>query len=194
MIRSSMSPVELAAAIFTLLCVGLCVLRSIWCWPMGAVAVTLYFYVFLKAKLYADMSLQVVYLALQFYGWYQWLYGGENRTELPITRQSTSQLLVLGALGLVGTIGLGTALTVYTDANLPYWDSAATVFSLIAQWMMAKKYLENWLFWIGVNVLYVGLFIRQAMIPSLVLYLILLGMAVMGYREWSKSLRQMEPA
>lgn len=189
-----MSPIEVAAAIFTLLCVGLCVLRSIWCWPMGAVAVTLYFYVFLKAKLYADMSLQVVYLALQFYGWYQWLYGGEHHTALPVTRVSRSKLLALGGLGLVSTVGLGTALTTYTDANLPYWDSAATVFSLIAQWMMARKYLQNWLFWIGVNVLYVGMFVSRAMLPSLVLYLILLVMAVMGYREWNKSLRQPEPA
>lgn len=188
-----MSLVEIIAALLVLVNVALVVVRSIWCWPVGAVAVTLYGYVFWRAQLYANMGLQAVYLALQFYGWYQWLYGGEGHTKLPIRRVGDRRLMICAGLGLVGTVVLGTFLKWRTDAALPYWDSAATAFSLVAQWMLAKKYLQNWLFWIGVNIIYVGMFITQAMIPSAVLYGILLVMAVMGYWEWLKSLHETEP-
>src|SRR5436309_6023742 len=146
-----LSVLEFAAALVTLASVWLTVKQNVWGWPVGAVAVALYFVVFYRAKLYADTGLQMVYFVLQFYGWYQWLHGGEGRAELPVRRVTVNELLVLMGLGQVGTLGMGLALGHYTDAAVPYWDSTVTAFSLVAQWLLAQKVLENWLIWIAVD-------------------------------------------
>jgi nicotinamide mononucleotide transporter len=189
-----MSVLELVAAGLGLVSVWLTVRQNVWCWPTGAVMVALYFYIFYESKLYADMGLQAVYFVLQFYGWYQWLHGGEKRQELPVSRTPRRLLFLLAALGALGTVGLGWVLRTYTDAAIPYWDSTATAFSLVAQWMLARKFLENWLFWIGVDVLSVGIYVYKELYPTAVLYAIFLVMAATGFVQWKKTLPGWKPA
>jgi nicotinamide mononucleotide transporter len=183
-----LSILELVAAVLGLISVGLTVRQNVWCWPTGAVMVALYAFIFWRTKLYADAGLQVIYFVLQFYGWYEWLRGGEGQTALPVSRTSPRLLLGLGILGVCGTAAMGTALGHWTDQAFPYGDSAVTVFSLIAQWMMARKLLENWLFWIGVDVLAVGIYWAKELYPTAVLYTVFLAMCVAGYRLWRRSL------
>ena len=179
-----MSPIEIAAALFGLLSVYYTLREHVWCWPTGLVNVVLYVVVFFEAKLYADTLLQVVYIALQIYGWYEWLHGGPAKTELRISRCSSGTLVFLLLLSAAGTLGMGYGFDHFTDAALPYWDSAITVLSLIAQWLVAKKRLENWLFWIVVDVLGIGVYLVKGLYPTGILYGIYLVMAVMGYRAW----------
>ena len=169
--------------------VYLSVRQNIWSWPTAIVNVTLYVIVFYEARLYADMGLQVVYIALSLYGWYQWLYGGANRSELPVSRVPGRTSVILAAIGVATTALLGTVLRGHTNAALPFLDSATTSTSLVAQWMMTRKLLENWMVWIAVDVVYVGMFIYKSLYVTAVLYAIFLGLAVAGHRQWKRSLQ-----
>ena len=179
---------EVLAVIFGIVSVYLSTREHIWSWPTALVNVALYFVVFYEAKLYADMGLQVVYFALSLYGWYEWLYGGENRTELHVSRTSRRLGVRLLVIGTVSAVLLGTLLARFTDAALPYVDSATTSTSLVAQWMMTRKILENWAVWVAVDVVYVGMFIFKHLYLTAGLYTVFLVLAVMGYVQWKRSL------
>ena len=183
---------EILAVIFGIISVYLSTREHIWSWPTALVNVALYFIVFLEAKLYADMGLQVIYFALSLYGWYEWLYGGENRTELHVSRVTRSLGLRLLLIGLASAALLGTMLARFTDASLPYLDSATTSTSLVAQWMMTRKILENWAVWVVVDVVYVGMFIFKKLYLTAGLYAVFLVLAVMGFIQWKRSLAERE--
>ncbi len=185
---------ETIAAVTSLLSVWLYIKENIWCWLTGLIGVIFYLIVFYQSKLYADMGLQVIYIYLQIYGWYQWLYGGKNRSELQISRSNAKLNLMLAATGITGAALMAYLLSSFTDASLPLWDSTATVLSLIAQWMIAKKILENWLVWITADVLYVGIFFYKGLYQSMALYAVFLVLATLGYFEWRKSFQKLQPA
>jgi len=179
---------EVLAVVFGIVSVYLSTRENIWSWPTALVNVALYFVVFFDAKLYADMGLQVVYFALSLYGWYEWLYGGENRTELHVSRTSRPLGVRLLVIGIASAALLGTILARFTDAALPYVDSATTSTSLVAQWMMTRKILENWAVWAVVDVVYVGMFIFKQLYLTAGLYTVFLVLAIMGYVQWKRSL------
>jgi nicotinamide mononucleotide transporter len=170
--------------------VWLSVRQNILSWPTAIVNVVLYAVVFYQAKLYADMGLQVIYAALSVYGWYEWLYGGAGRTELHVTRTSARLAALLALIALSGSALLGTLLRHTTDAALPYMDSFLSSTSLVAQWMMTRKKLENWLVWIAVDVLYVGMFIFKGLYLTAGLYAVFLALAVRGYLDWRRSMAE----
>jgi nicotinamide mononucleotide transporter len=180
-------PLEAAAVAFGIVSVYLSVRENIWSWPTGIVNVTLYIFVFFQARLYADMALQVIYIAISIYGWYEWLHGGRGRTALPISRGNRRLALRLAAIGVVSTAVIGTALARTTDAALPYLDSTTTVTSLIAQWMMARKILENWAVWVVVDVVYVGMFLFKELYLTALLYAVFLVLAAMGFVQWKRT-------
>lgn len=181
------SPLEGIAAAFGVVSVFLSTRQNIWSWPTAIVNVALYTIVFYNGRLYGQMGLQVVYLGLSIYGWYQWLHGGEQRSELHVSRASPRLLAVLAAVNLVGWFGLA-ALLRTTNAALPWLDALLTTTSLIAQWMMTRKILENWILWIVVDVVYVPMFISQRLYATALLYAAFLVLAVMGLVEWRRSI------
>jgi nicotinamide mononucleotide transporter len=179
---------EIIGTILGLVSVWLTVRQNIWCWPTGLVMVALYAVVFFQAKLYADAGLQVVYFVLQIYGWYEWLHGGKARSKLNVTRIRLRLGVVLVVIAATATAAMGYLLATRTDAALPYWDSTATVLSLIAQWMLARKIIENWLVWITVDLLSIGIYAAKALYPTMALYAAFLALAALGWIEWRKSL------
>ena len=183
-----MSPLELVAALVGALSVWLSVRQNIWSWPTAIVNVVLYAIVFYEAKLYADMGLQVIYAILSIYGWYEWLYGGAGHTELRVSRTSPRIGVLLALIAAAGSALLGVFLHHETDAALPFMDSFLSSTSLVAQWMMTKKLLENWLVWIGVDVLYVGMFIFKGLYLTAGLYAVFLALAMKGYIDWRRSI------
>jgi nicotinamide mononucleotide transporter len=185
------SSLELLAALLGAISVYLSVRQNIWSWPTAIVNVVVYAFVFYQAKLYADMGLQVIYAALSVYGWYEWLYGGANRTELHVTRTAPRLGAVLTLIALAGSAALGVFLRGATDAALPFMDSFLSSTSLVAQWMMTKKKLENWLVWIGVDVLYVGMFVFKHLYITAGLYAVFLALAVRGYIDWRLSMAEL---
>jgi len=186
------NPLETIAALFGIVSVYLSVRQNIWSWPTAIVNVGLYTVVFYESRLYADMGLQVVYIVISFYGWYQWLYGGMGHTELQVSRTSRGLGILLAAIGVVSTVLLGTLLHRTTNAAIPYLDSTTTSTSLVAQWMMTRKLLENWLVWVAVDVVYIGMFIYKSLYVTAMLYFVFLVLSIMGYRQWKATLREPE--
>ena len=187
-----MNRFEIVAALFGVVSVFLSVRQNIWSWPTAIVNVGMYIVVFYRSKLYSDTGLQVVYVVLNFYGWYQWLYGGKNRTELPVTRTSSRLWAILAVIAAVSTMALGTFVSRNTDAALPYMDALTTSTSLVAQWMMTRKLLENWIIWVSVDVVYIGMYIYKDLLVTAVLYLVFLVLSVMGYIQWKRTLNRPE--
>lgn len=180
--------IELVGVVFGFLAVYYNIRQNIWCWPTGLVNVSLFFVMFYQARLYADMGLQVFYFVLSVYGWYYWLHGGRGGREAPVRRLRLRPALLLGVLGAAATVGIGWGLATYTDADLPYWDALTTVGSIIGQGLLAKKLLENWLVWIGVDVLSVAIYYYKGLYLTTLLFAAFLVMAVMGYVAWKRSM------
>ena len=183
------NPIEAISAIFGIVCVYLNAKENIWGWPTGIINVAMAIYIFLQQRLYGDMGLHVIYVILGFYGWYNWLYGGANHSELKVSWSSSNNLLKLLVIGIVGTTGLGFFLQNYTDADLPFWDSFTTIFSLIAQYQLTKKYLENWIVWIIVDLICVVLYFYKGIYIYSFLYVVYLALATMGFFNWKKSMQ-----
>jgi nicotinamide mononucleotide transporter len=182
--------IEFVAVAFGITAVYLSTRQNVWSWPLGIINVALYVVIFHDAKLYADMGLQVVYIGLAVYGWWHWLHGGANATVLRVSRVSTREALVLAFVFIAGTATVATILARNTDASLPWADSALTAASLVAQYMMTRKYLECWLVWIVADTAYVFLFIYKSLWLTAGLYLVFCGLAVMGWRQWRASLQE----
>lgn len=179
---------EAAGVAFGIIYIVLATRQNIWCWPTGIINVGLFIVVFYQSRLYADMGLQVIYLVLSVYGWYEWLHGGQDHTELKVTRVPRSALLGGLAAGLLFVPLLGSILRQATNADLPYMDSSLTSFSLVAQFYQTRKWIENWILWIAVDVIYVGMYIYKQLYLTAGLYGVFVILATLGYAEWRKSL------
>ena len=187
-----MTLIELVAVLVTIAAVYLTARQVIWCWPLALVSVTLYSVVFYDARLYADMGLQAIYFALAIYGWWAWLHGGEDHSELRVSLASWPARIGLLVFGAIAGAALGMALHRFTNASLPFMDSSLTSFSIIGQWMQTRKILEAWLLWIAVDVFYVGMFVFKGLYLTAGLYAVFLYLAAVGFISWRRSMT--EPA
>lgn len=163
--------------------------ENIWSWPTAIVNVSLYTFIFFRAGLYSDMGLQVVYLTLSIYGWYQWLHGGENRGVLKVSRASGKVWAIGGGLAILAWLGLARYTSTLPGVSLPYLDAGLTAVSLLAQWMMTRKILENWVLWIIADIVYVPMYISKDLYVTAGLYSVFLVLAVMGLVQWRHSYR-----
>jgi nicotinamide mononucleotide transporter len=182
------SCLELVAVIFGVVSVLLSVKENIWSWPTALVNVALYFVLFRLTGLYSDMGLQIVYFVLSLYGWYEWLYGGKGHTALTVSRTPGKMWAVLAGIAVVFWAILGRVTSHVPGVALPYVDAATATTSLVAQYLMTRKMLENWTLWIIVDVVYVGMFLFKGLYLTAGNYAIYLVLAVMGHIAWKKSL------
>ena len=184
-----MNWLELLASILGVISVWFVVKRNIWAFPIGIVMVVLYFFIFYQAKYYGDMVLQVVFVVMQAQGWYEWSRGDRaNDDRIAVRPLTMNQWLLTGILLVAGTAGIGYLLHRFTDAALPWVDALTTTLSLLAQWWMNKKYVDNWILWIIADVIYLYQYAYKALYFTTVLYAVFLVLAVLGYREWKKKL------
>lgn len=178
----------MAAVVFTLANVWLAIKEKIWTWPAGIASVLLYLIVFWRSHLYLNAVLQIVYFVMSIHGWYEWLHGGVNKTELKITKATSRMWTVLMSTGVALTLLLLRLLRLTThDASLPIWDAVTTAFSLVGQYMLNMKIVENWLIWAIVDVIYVVMFIDQKLYPTAVLYAFFVFLCVKGLLDWRRS-------
>lgn len=183
-----MSAFELVAAVVTALSIWLATRENIWYYPTGLVALVMYTWVYFNARLYAESLLQVVCLGLMIYGWYEWLHGGTQKTVLPVTRTPRWAWLAGITTGVLGSAIVIVLQLRFTDNPNPYVDSSLFVWSLVAQWMTARKWIENWILWIAVNTVSVPLYVMRELWPTAVLYVVLWILAFVGYRQWKRVL------
>jgi nicotinamide mononucleotide transporter len=175
------------AAIVGAISVYLSARENIWSWPTAIVNVSLSAIIFYASGLYSDMGLQVVYLVLSIYGWYQWLHGGVQRSRLHVSRASMRVWLICSAIGVAAWLAIGKLTSQLPGVSLPYLDSGLASLSLVAQWMMTRKILENWILWIIADVVYVPMYIYKQLYPTAALYAVFLVLAVLGFVQWRRS-------
>lgn len=175
------------------ICVWLVVREHTWTWPIGIANNVFFFVLFLESRLYADMALQVVYVALGAYGWWAWLHGGRNRTPLAVGRATRLEWWVLAISGPVAFVAMREVLVRVHDAA-PAADALTTVFSLIAQYLMCRKLIENWWFWILADVVYIPLYTSRSLPLTAALYGVFLVMCFAGLRAWHRAWKADGPA
>ncbi len=183
------SAVEIVASISGLLCIYFLIKRNIWCWFFGLIQVSLFTYVFFQAKLYSDTALHIVYIGLQFYGWWNWKNHEINDNELIVENGSLTSFSSWCLLAVVTTGCLGWLMSTHTDASFAYPDAFTTCSSLIAQFLLTRRYWFNWIFWIIVDVVAIYIYLQKGLYPTATLYFILLIMCFFGLYAWLKQAR-----
>lgn len=186
----SQSLLEIFGVISGILCVYLAARNNIWSWPLAIISVSIYIIIFYDAKLYADAGLQVYFLITNIYGWYFWSRKSEKDEKVPVSFASGKSIILSLIAIVIFTLLLGTFLYKGTDASFPYIDSFCTACSLIAQLFLARKIIENWLIWIFVDIIYVGVYLVKDLHLTAGMYALYILIAAMGYINWKKEFRQ----
>lgn len=186
----SQSLLEVSGVISGILCVYLAAKNNIWSWPIAIISVSLYTFIFFEEKLYADAGLQIYFLFTNIYGWYFWSRKSATDHKAPITFVSREFFLISTACIVIFTFLLGTFLFKKTDASFPYIDSFCTACSLVAQVFLARKIIENWLIWIFVDIIYVGVYLMKDLHLTAGMYALYIVIAAMGYITWKRELKQ----
>lgn len=192
----TIDPLEFAGLVFGLLAVLFLIKENLYTWPSGIAYVLISFVIFWKASLYGDFLLHVVFLILNIYGWIIWSQKSNvSSPHIPIRRLNLRQSL--GALGasLLGILVFAQFLIFFPQwidgmapAALPYWDSTTSILSVTGMWLTAKKYIDNWYYWLVVDILATGIYLYKDIHFYALLYFIYIGLAITGYLAWKRSM------
>lgn len=165
---------------------------NIYLWIAGIVMPAIYLFVYYDAGLYADFGINVYYLLAALYGWWVWKYGNSEKaeTELPISFMPARKWMKAALMYVVAQVAIGWILVEFTDSNVPWWDAFTTALSIVAMWMLARKYVEQWWVWIVVDVVSAGLYLYKGLYFTAALYALYVVIAVAGYRHWIKLMKQ----
>lgn len=176
--------VELLAFLTGGLCVALTVRRNVWNFPVGIANCAFFLVLFATSRLWADAGLQLVYIALGVVGWWRWLHGRRGTPgPLRVTRAAPTELA-----GCVAFVGVGTTalyvLLEHADGAAPFFDALTTCLSLAAQWLLNGKRIQTWYFWIAADCLYIPLYLSRGLNLTAIVYVLFLGLCVVGLRSW----------
>ena len=180
---------EYFAVIFGILSVWFASRENIWVYPTGIINVGLFVYIFIIAHIYAQSVLQVYYLIMSIYGWYNWVHHPSSEGNTAITRLDVKGWLLVIGLTAFGTFVIYIVLKRYTDSTVPFLDGFTTAISFVAMWLMAIKKVENWICWIVGDSILIVLSISQHLAFTSIQYLVFLGLAVSGWIEWNKKIK-----
>ncbi len=191
---SGWSPLEVLAAVLALAYLVLAARQNIWCWLCAFVSTALYFGLFLDRHLYQQSLLQIFYLAMAVYGYMHWRRGPGAGAKLPITRWPLGRHLQAAAAVTILTLITGGLEARFTNASLPYLDAFTTWGSAVTTWMVARKVIENWLYWLVVDGISAYVYFLSGLPATMLLFVIYLGIVVAGYISWRRTLRATAPA
>mgnify|MGYP001040953528 FL=1 len=181
--------VEIFGAVAGIAYVILEIKRNILLWPLGIVTSAVYIYVFGRNGFYANMGLQGYYLFISVYGWYRWRRqqeGDQSGARTDVRRIDSVTAWVCALVSVVLWAGLWLLLDRATDSPVPLWDGLIASFSVVATWMLTRKYIEQWYVWILANAIAVAVYLASGLYPTAVLFLVYFVMAIVGVREWRR--------
>ena len=170
-------------------CIYLAAKENIFNWPISIISVIAYAWVFFTAKMYGDMTLQFYFLFTAFYGWYFWIKKKESSSKQVTVLTKQQWILVIAAVAIL-SVALGLFLDRFTDTDVPFADGFCTALSFVAQVLLTRKILQNWVLWIIVDICYIPLYIYKHLNLSAIFYAFLVGLAVKGYLDWRKTYRE----
>ncbi|MEK6637372.1 MAG: nicotinamide riboside transporter PnuC [Pseudomonadota bacterium] len=184
-----MSTIEIIAVILGATNILLVAQRSIWNFPAALVMVALYARIFWDAKLYSDAGLQGFFFAVNLYGWWSWRAHKADAGKVMVERLDRTALFAWMGGSIVAVLGWGMVMARLTDASLPYADASVAMLSVAAQLLMTWRKLENWYWWIVINIISVGLYAAKGLYLTMGLYAVFLVLAVWGLINWRRSMR-----
>ena len=180
------STIECVAVFFSILYIILAAKENIWCWVAGAISASLYIYICIFAQLYSQTGLQIFYLFMAFYGYYHW---NKKDQSLRIIEWSISKHLFILVIGAILTFLMGFYFTIYTNAKMPIIDSFNAIFSICATYMITKKILGNWLYWIVIDSIGAYLYFNIGLHLTSLLFISYAIIAIFGYFSWMKKIK-----
>ena len=183
-----MSTLEIVGFISGFGGVFLTVKKNKWCFPIGIINVILSCFLFYESRLYADSLQQLVYIPLLIVGWLNW--NTNTNDEFIVEQLHKKEIIIYFSLFVSSGILLGYLLKTFSNASFPWIDSLATTASFLAQYLIAKKKIENWIVWMAVNVVYIIIYLQKDLELYAVLYIVYLILAIQGYYQWRKHLIQ----
>lgn len=186
--KGAASALEAIAFVTGVFCVWLVTRQNIWNFPLGLITVGIYAFVFYNSRLFATAGLQLIFFVMNLIGWYLWLYGGENRSELKV-RLAPRLEWALTALGIAGATALLYRFLDEAGGATKIWDALVTSISLAAQWAQSRKVLICWWLWIAADILYIPVCFYNGLYLTALLYGVFLVLAVMGLLEWRKAVK-----
>ncbi len=186
---------EIVAVLLALAMVGFNIRELHWGWPLAVVSSLLYFGLFSRSKLYGDAALQIFFASVALWGWFNWLRG--HRPDGSALR--VARLSALGCWAVVGACAVLWPLVAlflmrFTDTDVPWWDAFPTAVSLVGQYLLGRKYIENWLVWLVVNTVSVGLFAYKGLWLTTLLYALFIGLSWLGWQAWKRRLAPAVPS
>ena len=181
------TPLELLSFVLSVITVALNIRQNHWAWLFAILSSAAYGVVFYGARLYGDMGLQIVFIVVSVWGWYQWLHGGTGKQALAVTQLDGRGWAVAIAAWLFGFALLSTFLAKFTNTDVPHIDGFLTAGSLVGQVLLSRKKVQNWHVWIMVDVLYVGLYLFKGLTLTAILYALFCVMAAAGLVAWRKA-------
>ncbi|SIO02983.1 nicotinamide riboside transporter PnuC [Algoriphagus halophilus] len=184
-----MSLLEGIAVFFGIASVYYSIKENIWVYPTGIISTLIYVWICFQYKLYADMGINAYYFSMSIYGWYVWTHPKEGKTVLPVTWLKPSGWFFSIVLLLFSYLVLYLILSQFTDSDVPYWDSFTTASAFVGMWLMAKKKVENWIFWIITDLVSVPLYFYKGLILTSFQFMFFTVLATMGLLAWIKSER-----
>ena len=177
---------EALAVILAIIYLLLAVKQDIRCWYAAIFSSSLYFFIMYSAGLYMEAILQIFYIAMAFYGWSQWRNTVEGNTELVVRTWKLSQHIKVISSVLIMTLISGWALKEYTNAALPFLDGLTTWGAIVATYMVAKRLLENWIYWFVIDSVSIFLFVSRGLYLTSFLFFVYLIIIYFGYKSWTK--------
>ena len=185
-----MNPLEALAATLGLVNIVLIVRRSVWNYPFGLAMVAIYAWLFAQpdVRLYSDAGLQIFFFAVQLYGWWNWSRSAAASGEVEVLLLQASERTAWLAVITVATLAWGALMHRFTNAALPWWDASIAMTSIVAQLLMARRYLENWILWIAVDAVAIGVYAAKGLMLTAILYAAFLILSVAGLISWRKAL------
>ena len=179
---------EMTAVAFGLTCVWFMKKESVLAFPFGIVNVLIYVYIFFVSGLYANAGINAFFFVMSVYGWYNWTRKDSNDSTIRITRCSKPELLLNAIAVIVFFFIIRMVLMRYTTSQIPSWDAMTTAVYVVAQWLLSRKKIENWILWISADTVMVGLCIWEGLYFTSFQYLVFTIIAILGFREWRTKL------
>lgn len=189
-----MQTIEIIGAVIGLVYLYLEYTANKYLWPVGVFMPIVYIWIFFQSKFYADMGINVYYMFASIYGWIKWNRGHASGKEVAISQTPKRYFLPLVVLGAIIFAIIAFILIRFTDSPVPYGDSFTTALSILAMWMLAHKYLEQWWLWFVVNIVSSGLYIWKGLYPTAILFIVYSVISALGYFKWKRMMHESDKA